>query len=500
LVANGTVCGVQHVQRRRGTKVRRAAHAALVLLGLGVATSCSGGTDREEQLAQVKVEATADITPVFRPDTYDYNVWCENDSEQITVTWEESATPRVQLLTGGEYRDIPHENGEVTTTIHVGDALVVGLYAWRCMPIDMPRLQPEGRLTESGWAVMGLFKARDAALDDNQTRDSQGGWVTIVDENGAIVWYKRAETPMNPTRVDANRVAWLEDRAKNGVNIDPAVTFRIESLDGSETSELEAPEGWSIDFHELERAENEWWVIGTQIRENVEGYTGRVVIDGVLKLDDSFTWKHTDHILASETQNVPFPSIDGPVNDPVHMNSVQVQQNGDVLVGARELNEVFMIDRSSSKVRWRLRGRGAKPVAEHSDGAAVLSIAESERFSHPHDARLWDDGTLSVFDNRSDTMERARVAVYKIDEQTGSAQLVWSRTGTSTSTACGMVRRVGDHWLVSWGSSAAPLLEELDRDGVSVFSLRGDGTVMTYRANVEDRAAFSRLVLREAVR
>ena len=472
----------------------------LTLAVLGVSAGCSGGVTENTQLEDVQVATNVDVTPVFRSDTYDYNLWCENDSEDITVSWEKSAAPGVRILSGGAYRDVEHGVGEVRAKLHVGEALMVGPYSWRCMPIDMPRLQPEGRLTDSGWAVMGLFKARDAAIEGDAPSGSQGGWVTITDENGAVVWYKRVETPMNPTRVDANHLAWFEDRAMIGVNIDPAVTFRVESLDGTERSELEAPEGWSIDFHELHRAEDAWWVIGTKVRENVDGYRGRVIEDGVLRLGGDFTWAHTDHVAASETQNTPYPALDGEITEPVHMNSVQVQANGDVLVGARELNEVFLIDRKTSKVRWRLRGQSAKPVGENIDGAVVLNVAANEKFSHPHDARLWEDGTLSVFDNRSDTREKARVAVYKLDEESGTARLVWSRTGSATSTACGMVRKVGEHWLVSWGSSAAPLLEELDQDGLSVFSLRGDGTVMTYRANVESRDAFSRSELREAVR
>jgi hypothetical protein len=470
------------------------------MLLCGVVASCSSGAGRAEKLDGVAITASADVTPAWRTDTYDYNVWCENDSEEITVSWTGGSDPRVRELSGGEYRDLEHRSGEVRATLQVGDALVVGPYSWRCMPIDMPHLEVTGRLENAGWAVMGLFKARDAAIDETAPSGSQGGWVVITDENGAVVWYKRVETPMNPTRVDATHLAWFEDRAMLGVNIDPAATFRVESLDGTQSSELLAPEGWNIDFHELQRADNAWWVIGTQVRENVEGYKGRVIVDGVLRLDGGFTWAHTDHIAAAETQNTPFPAADGEMTEPVHMNSLQVQANGDVLVGARELNEVFMIDATTSKIRWRLRGRGASPVSENRDGAVVLNVAEDEKFSHLHDARLWADGTLSVFDNRSDTQQRARVAVYAIDEKSATAHLIWSRNGVTTSTACGMVRRAGEHWMVSWGSSAAPLLEELDQDGVSVFSLEGDGTVMTYRANVEGRDAFSRDVLREAVR
>jgi hypothetical protein len=473
--------------------------ATLVLLG-AVVTGCAGGQGATESLNEVKVTSDVAVTPAFKSDIYDYNVWCENDTEDISVTWDENETPQVSILSGGEYLDVPHENGAVRTSIHVGDALIVGAYSWRCMPIDMPRLQAKGRLSNAGWALLGLFEARDAASAERTPDGSQGGWVTIVDENGAIVWYKRVETPMNPTRVDATHIAWFEDRAKLGVNIDPAVTFRVESLDGSETSELRGPDGWNVDFHELHRAEDAWWVIGTKVRENVVGYKGRVIVDGVLRLDGGFEWEHTDHIAASETQNVPFPSTDGEITEPVHMNSLQVQGNGDVLVSARELNEVFTIDRASGKVRWRLRGRGASPTTENIDGAVVLDIAENERFSHPHDARLWDDDTLSVFDNRSNTTENARVVVYKVDEARGTAQLVWSRSSEAQSSACGMVRKVGDHWMVSWGSSGAPLLEELDQDGLSVFSLKGDGTVLTYRANVESNDAFSRNTLRESVR
>ena len=66
-------------------------------------------------------------------------------------------------------------------------------------------------------------------------------------------------------------------------------------------------------------------------------------------------------------------------------------------------------------------------------------------FGGQHDARLLPDGTLTVFDNRTDLSDpRPRAVRFRIDEQARTPTYLWSITdpAISFSICCGSARRL----------------------------------------------------------
>jgi hypothetical protein len=69
--------------------------------------------------------------------------------------------------------------------------------------------------------------------------------------------------------------------------------------------------------------------------------------------------------------------------------------------------------------------------------------------------RLLPDGTVTVFDNRTNLAQKTPRAVrFRIDPAAGTAMLLESITdpGVPASWCCGSARRLGNgDWLIGWG-------------------------------------------------
>lgn len=81
------------------------------------------------------------------------------------------------------------------------------------------------------------------------------------------------------------------------------------------------------------------------------------------------------------------------VEDHIHANSIQrLESAEDILVSAKHLDTVFVIDRRSGAIKWMLGGKFAKATANRPRGDPRGG------FSHPHYARI-EGNMLWVFDN-----------------------------------------------------------------------------------------------------
>lgn len=445
-----------------------------VLVAMALTACGSGGTNGSVN----GYETTAYTSPAFSEGAKNYNVWCEASPCEVSVSVEGGPEASVEDASNTE-RKLRVNKGRIVTRLAAGDVLRVGGYTWRVMPSDFPHLEVEGAREAGVWTLVGLFRTRDTVVSEEQR--AVGEFVAALDEHGAVVWFERADAPMNVTWAGEARVAWFEDTQRQGVNYSSDAVFRIHDLETNETSELPMlVDGYKMDFHELERHDDSWWVIGAKKVEKEPGYDAPVIVDAVIRIPDGGTpvvvWEHTSQLDPSETDKRVLGDTERIV-EPVHLNSIQVTSDG-ILISSREMSEVQMFDPETGKALWRMRGQS---VAMMKAGTyQTVALDDGAKFCNQHDARMWGDGTLSLFDNQSCTQQKARASVYRLEN--GTAHLVWSRMSGESSSSVGSLRKTARGWLVSWGSAHAPLAEEIDENGKSLFSVRADGSVMTYRA------------------
>jgi hypothetical protein len=203
------------------------------------------------------------------------------------------------------------------------------------------------------------------------------------------------------------------------------------------------------------------------------------VLDGIAQEVDIetgevlFEWHSLDHVGVDESYVSP-QSSPAYSYDYFHINSIDVDHDGNLLVSARNTWTVYKIDRKSGEVLWRLGGKKSD-----------FEMGPGTRTAFQHDARRQEDGTITIFDNGAGPKVhyQSRAIVIELDTDSMSAALVRALTHPkkllSTSQGNAQVLPNGNAF-VGWGS--APFVSEFSHDGEPLFDASFPGRAQSYRA------------------
>jgi Arylsulfotransferase (ASST) len=149
--------------------------------------------------------------------------------------------------------------------------------------------------------------------------------------------------------------------------------------------------------------------------------------------------------------------------DYIHLNSIDVDSDGNLIVSGRNTHAIYKIDRRTGRVLWRLGGK-------RSD----FALGPGVRFAWQHDARRQPDGTITIFDNgAAPAVEKfSRVLVIRAQQGTRRATLARSYRHPKKLLAPfeGNAQFLdGGHVFVGWGGW--PYATELDRRGKVLFDV-----------------------------
>jgi len=158
-----------------------------------------------------------------------------------------------------------------------------------------------------------------------------------------------------------------------------------------------------------------------------------------------FEWHALGSIPLGESYR-PAPAKAGQFHDPYHFNSVQLTPDGDYLISARHTSAVYKIDGSTGAVVWRLGGK-------RSD----FKLGPGARFELQHDARMLDDGTVSLFDNVTEDVKEkgalSRGLVLRLDSREKTAEVAreYTHPDVISGTQGSMETLGGSKAFVGWG-------------------------------------------------
>lgn len=127
--------------------------------------------------------------------------------------------------------------------------------------------------------------------------------------------------------------------------------------------------------------ESDGWVWDGVVQE-VDIETGEVLFD----------WSALDHIPVTDSERE-FEDDAGTEDKPYdyfHGNSVSVDDDGSLLIDARNTHAFYSVDRESGEVNWTLGGKSSDFAAD-----------EDLYFAWQHDVERAPDGTITLFDNQS---------------------------------------------------------------------------------------------------
>ncbi len=155
-----------------------------------------------------------------------------------------------------------------------------------------------------------------------------------------------------------------------------------------------------------------------------------------------------------------------------HINSVDLDGDGNLLICSRSTHTVYKLDRSGA-ILWRLGGK-------RSD----FRMTSGSNFAWQHDARRQPDGTITIFDNgATPAVEKlSRGLILDVNEQAMTATMLRQYTHPKTlSGSQGSVQLLANgNVFVGWGET--PRVSEFRRSGQMLFDAVLGKQYQSYRA------------------
>ena len=312
----------------------------------------------------------------------------------------------------------------------------------------------------------------------------------ILNADGALIWFQ----PIKPPNIAADLrvqkyqgkpvLTWWQGYSGAGVGAGEDLIY-----DSSyrQIAVVHAGNGLTADLHEFRLTPQGTALITAFYpvfwdASALHGSTHQVVLDSVVQEIDVKTglvlyqWDSLDHVPLADTYEAMPKSATGPF-DYFHINSVQLQQNGDLLISARNTWAAYDIDHSSGAIIWTLGGRKSS-----------YKLSSAAVFAFQHDVRLHTDTdpTVTLFDDgggppRVHTQSRA--ITVRLDSSGKTAKLVGQDQHSPALAAAfeGNLQALanGDQF-VGWGQQ--PYFSEYNARGEMVFDARFVDSNSSYRA------------------
>jgi hypothetical protein len=305
----------------------------------------------------------------------------------------------------------------------------------------------------------------------------------IMDNRGEVVWFK----PLNTRGVTDFRVqkyrgkpvlTWWRGRVSN-VGVGDG-WYVIYDTSYRPVAEVRAGNGLVGDVHEFLITKNDTALFTVYHRlpvdlSSVGGPAEGKIWDGILQEVDIqtgrvlFEWHSYPQVGIAESYAPPPKAKAGakaPPYDYFHMNSIEVEPNGNFLVSARNTHALYEIDRKTKKVLWRLGGKKSD-----------FKMGAGTNFAWQHDARRHADGTITIFDNgAAPPVEKfSRVLVLRTSAKKATLVRSYHHPQRLLAPFEGNAQLLPNgNVLVGWG--AQPYVSELSRSGALLFDAYfGDG-------------------------
>jgi hypothetical protein len=318
--------------------------------------------------------------------------------------------------------------------------------------VSAPQLRPTVVRYEAGaGAAPGLL-----FVGPDRSAPVSGGGMIL--DGGELVWFRPVPYHRWVTNLQVRTwrgrpvLTWWEGRLDGGYGAGEAV---IADTSYRELYRVRAGNGRSVDLHEFQLTPEGTALFtctpatvtadlsplgGPRSAEIIESIIQEVdVASGRLLME----WRSLQHIRPEESYRTEFAPFDY-----LHVNSIDVMPDGDLLICARNTWAAYKLDRRSGAVRWRLGGR-------RSD----FAMGPGAQFAWAHDARWVGGGRMTIFDDgfdgRTRTHSASRALVLDVNVPGHRVRVARSLTGPHhlLTSSMGNVQTLPDgHLLVGFGN------------------------------------------------
>jgi arylsulfotransferase ASST len=307
------------------------------------------------------------------------------------------------------------------------------------------------------------------------------GGPVIADNRGRILWYLQLEHPLEATdfRTQTYRgkpvlTWWQGTISKAGIGRGEYVVY---DASYRQIATVKATKGLEGDLHEFQLTPRGTAYLSVYAPRSMDltavgGPRDGTIFESIVQEVDVasgrvvWEWHSADHLPVSEGVT---PPKDGKPHDYFHVNSVDEDADGNLLISARNMHAIYAVRKQTGRVLWRLGGK-------RSD----FRMAPGARFAFQHDATwlsdgpLTSDGMLSLFDNEATPRQadQSRGLVLRLDMRARTARVVrqYRHPDKLLAGAEGNVQMLPDgHVFVGWGPERH--VSEFTRAGRLLFDL-----------------------------
>ncbi len=305
--------------------------------------------------------------------------------------------------------------------------------------------------------------------------DGVPAYTMMLDNNGFPVWYRRGRMFDFKVQKDGT-MSW------GTYDSSGSLIFTVTDQNFNYLKTCVATNGYLTDAHELKvLADGTYFLIGDQystvdLSQIVEGgSTAASVMESVVQGFTAageliFQWRPWDNY---DIRDLPA----GYNSDFPHMNAIDIDEDGNIVVSARHLSEVTKINRDSGEIIWRLGGAhsgfdlGNDPLNGTSFQHSISALGSSHYM-------VFDNGNYHV-------PEVSRAVEYQLDLTNMTATMVWQfRDNPDKYTYyTGNAQRLpSGNTLIDFALAQYPKAIEVDTNGLKRFELSLVPESDSYRA------------------
>jgi hypothetical protein len=341
--------------------------------------------------------------------------------------------------------------------------------------------------TLPGIAVPVLEVRRAAALGGDLFEAPRGraapAALEILDGHGNLIWYHRVPAGLVATDFRAQTykgrkvLTWWQGAGVKSAFVIMDSRYRI-------IRTVKPAHGYSANEHEFLLTNNgaDAWVIGShlvsadmsrrggshhapvieEVAQEIDLATGKVL----------FEWHSSAHVAPAASYA---PYAPGHAYDYFHMNSIDPQRNGIVVISARNTHAVYGVAMRTGRIVWQLGGKRSS-----------FRMGPGASFALQHDARMHGPTTMSLFDNQDapPNYAPARAITLHLDfaHRTATLSRALTHGGLKVPWQGNIQVLARGATVVGWGSGGVTSV--FARSGRLIFDGSYSGGINSYRAYV----------------
>ena len=313
----------------------------------------------------------------------------------------------------------------------------------------------------------------------------------ILDPNGNLVWFDRmrGDTSVASFSLQSYRgkpvLTWWQGTLAAGV----AASGQDVIFDNTykQIASVKAGNGLNTDLHAfvitpqntaLITADYPIYLDASSVKG---GRKKQIVLDSLVQEIDIptglvlFQWDALDHIPLSDSYNT-VPQSSGSPFDAFHLNSIALDNDGNLIISSRETWAAYKVNHQSGAVMWTLGGK-------HSN----FKLAPGTYWAFQHDVEVHStaDRVFTFFDNEGGPphiRSQSRAIRVALDWSHMTARSITDEKHSPPFAANyeGNLQQLSDGDFVGWGQQ--PYFTQFDKNGHAVFDAHMNSYTASYRA------------------